>query len=140
MSREVKRVAVDFQWETGKGWPGYINPYLDTDCPVCGGDDEDCSYGKFSDEYCFCIHPSFYDVCHNWERIEPPEGKGYQLWETVSEGSPVSPVFLSVDGLIEWMMKNQYSQWAIQWIKDGKTYLPSGMGFGNQLSFVQDYD
>jgi hypothetical protein len=38
-----------------------------------------------------------------WEPAEPPEGDGWQLWETVSEGSPISPVFPSADGLIEWM-------------------------------------
>ena len=29
----------------------------------------------------------------SWERTEPPKGDGYQIWETVSEGSPISPVF-----------------------------------------------
>ena len=28
-----------------------------------------------------------------WKPSEPPMGEGWQLWETVSEGSPVSPVF-----------------------------------------------
>lgn len=34
---------------------------------------------------------------------EPPTGDGYQLWETVSEGSPVSPVFEDREGLAWWM-------------------------------------
>lgn len=38
-----------------------------------------------------------------WERSEPPEGQGWQLWETVSEGSPVSPVFAGADELARWM-------------------------------------
>lgn len=33
---------------------------------------------------------------------EPPTGDGYQLWETTSEGSPVSPVFADFDELCEW--------------------------------------
>jgi len=37
------------------------------------------------------------------ERSEPPTGDGWQLWETVSEGSPVSPVFASADELASWM-------------------------------------
>ncbi len=37
------------------------------------------------------------------ERSEPPEGEGWQLWETVSEGSPVSPVFESAEQLADWM-------------------------------------
>ncbi|MBQ1118492.1 hypothetical protein, partial [Streptomyces sp. C3-3] len=38
-----------------------------------------------------------------WEPTDPPEGEGWQLWETVSEGSPISPVFDSADGLAGWM-------------------------------------
>lgn len=38
-----------------------------------------------------------------WEPTEPPKGEGWQLWETVSEGSPVSPVFATADGLAAWM-------------------------------------
>lgn len=38
-----------------------------------------------------------------WEPTEPPTGDGWQLWETVSEGSPISPVFDSADGLASWM-------------------------------------
>lgn len=34
---------------------------------------------------------------------EPPTGDGYQLWETVSEGSPVSPVFEDREGLAWWL-------------------------------------
>lgn len=38
-----------------------------------------------------------------WKRTEPPTGEGYQLWETVSEGSPVSPVFHTAEGLASWI-------------------------------------
>lgn len=38
-----------------------------------------------------------------WEAQDPPQGEGWQLWETVSEGSPVSPVFATEDALAEWM-------------------------------------
>lgn len=37
-----------------------------------------------------------------WEPTEPTEGEGYQLWETITEGSPQSPVFASLDELCEW--------------------------------------
>jgi hypothetical protein len=43
-----------------------------------------------------------------WERTEPPAGDGWQLWETVSEGSPISPVFPERDGLIEWLCSDAY--------------------------------
>jgi len=38
-----------------------------------------------------------------WEPSEPPAGDGWQLWETVSEGSPVSPVFSTAEELATWM-------------------------------------
>ena len=38
-----------------------------------------------------------------WEPTDPPDGEGYQLWETVTEGSPISPVFSTKDGLIDWL-------------------------------------
>jgi hypothetical protein len=41
-----------------------------------------------------------------WEEEPPPKGEGYQLWETTSEGSPVSPVFASLDELCEYAATN----------------------------------
>jgi hypothetical protein len=37
-----------------------------------------------------------------WVATEPPIGDGYQLWEDCSEGSPVSPVFASLEDLCTW--------------------------------------
>lgn len=34
-----------------------------------------------------------------WQPTDPPEGEGYQLWETTSEGSPKTPVFATLDEL-----------------------------------------
>jgi hypothetical protein len=36
-----------------------------------------------------------------WEATEPPVGEGWQVWETVSEGSPITPVMPTADALIE---------------------------------------
>lgn len=41
-----------------------------------------------------------------WTQTHPPEGPGYQLWETTSEGSPQSPVFETLDALCEWCAAN----------------------------------
>lgn len=41
-----------------------------------------------------------------WEAFEPPAGDGFQLWETTSEGSPVSPVFATLDELCRWAEPN----------------------------------
>ncbi|MEV7770519.1 hypothetical protein [Kitasatospora sp. NPDC086791] len=38
-----------------------------------------------------------------WQPAEPPVGDGWQLWETVTEGSPKSPVFATADDLATWM-------------------------------------
>lgn len=38
-----------------------------------------------------------------WEQTEPPEGEGYQIWETVTEGSPISPVFATPEQLARYM-------------------------------------
>jgi hypothetical protein len=62
------------------------------------------------------------DVCHghgeiwtppearqwaeDWDGWDPPEGDGYQLWETTSEGSPTSPVFRTLEELCFWCEEN----------------------------------
>jgi hypothetical protein len=55
--------------------------------------------------YCTCcdgegvIWPSTADKekYEAWVETPPPEGEGWQVWETVSEGSPVSPVFATAE-------------------------------------------
>lgn len=44
-----------------------------------------------------------------WEPTEPPTGDGWQLWQTVSEGSPISPVFPSAEELARWMASPAYT-------------------------------
>lgn len=69
-----------------------------------------------------------------WERIEPPAGEAYQIWETVSEGSPISPAFLDPQILAEWMANSKpwgaaqpmsAERW-LEWIV-GPGWAPSGM-------------
>jgi hypothetical protein len=43
-----------------------------------------------------------------WERTDPPKGEGWQLWQTVSEGSPISPVFATAEELARWMTTPAY--------------------------------
>ena len=63
-------------------------------CKVCGGN----GYYYCSDDYM--------QKAEEWECIKPPAGDGYQLWETTSEGSPVSPVFATIEELCEWAAGN----------------------------------
>jgi len=40
------------------------------------------------------------------ERPEPPKGDGWQLWSTVTEGTPMSPVCRTAEELALWMTEN----------------------------------
>lgn len=42
-----------------------------------------------------------------WEPFEPPSGDGWQVWETVSEGSPISPVFSTPEEAAKWVEENE---------------------------------
>lgn len=64
-----------------------------------------------------------------WEPEEPPSGDAYQIWETISEGSPISPAFSNPRILAEWMANSSSSkitadQW-LEWIV-GPGWAPSG--------------
>ncbi len=63
-------------------------------CLRCGGDGRSWPSEEIKKKY------------ETWEPEEPPEGKGYQLWENCSEGSPVGPVFETLDQLCEWAEEN----------------------------------
>ena len=60
-------------------------------CPVCKGEHMD---------------PAVKEAYDAWQEFEPPAGPGFQLWETTSEGSPISPVFETLDLLCAWAEKN----------------------------------
>lgn len=63
------------------------------ECPVCEGD------GNVGT-------PEERERYDNWVGTEPPEGDGWQLWETTSEGSPQSPVFATARELADWCGPN----------------------------------
>ena len=54
------------------------------------------------------IYPTekFRELADNYENFEPPTGEGYQLWNTTTEGHPMSPVFNTLDDLCEWCEVN----------------------------------
>lgn len=60
----------------------------------------------------------------DWQREEPPTGNGWQVWETVSEGSPISPVFATDEDLVNWLIREGYSEGAAeQFVK--RQWVPS---------------
>jgi hypothetical protein len=79
MGREVRRVPPDFNHPINEVWPGF--------CPPDGLND---------------------DELDAWEETDPPEGDGWQLWETVSEGSPISPPFATSGELVAWLCTGAY--------------------------------
>ncbi len=59
----------------------------------------------------------------DWKPTEPPEGPGWQMWETVSEGSPVSPVCATAEDLARHMA-------------DRDARRDDGMGYEGWLRFI----
>lgn len=51
MGRELKRVPIDFEWEIGKLWCGYINPHEVHECKECNGSGNSKEYDNLSDEW-----------------------------------------------------------------------------------------
>ena len=82
-------------------------------------------------------------AAESWEPTEPPPGEGWQLWETVSEGSPVSPVFATAEELATWLAGPDSSEadsinrgtTREQWLKflQGPGWAPSMMSMGGTL-------
>ena len=111
MGREIKRVQMDFDWPIGKIWPGYMHG-------VCSEAIEYCMGGERleHDMACeICRHaaklagrPILSYGCPQW-KIDPLPGEGWQMWETETEGSPMSPVFKTPEGLAQWLVDNRAS-------------------------------
>lgn len=216
MGREVKRVALDFQWPLDEIWKGYLNPHYSKchQCPACKGagvnpatkqlqedwydsdrtgrkwchaltqDEVDAlvKEGRLNDltskwdgkkwekvrdvtaqevntwaqkqflghdaiNRLICVEtrakrlgvwgdcpmcrgegslwetPEDKVKSDTWEETHPPAGEGWQLWETVSEGSPISPVFDTPEKLAQWLAAGGVGKWRMnqttydQWLK-----------------------
>jgi hypothetical protein len=110
--RDVKRVPLDFNWPLNKVWDGYLTPARTETCQECNGSGRGDGSGGWCRAYC---NEGTVDVYEG-----PPEGPGWQLWETTSEGSPISPVFKTGEELAHWAtdhatvfasMKATYAEW-----------------------------
>lgn len=107
MSREVRRASKTFDWKLKETWWGYLLDPIPCQgcvdgktksgdyCPVCEGEGE--AYPK--------VNPPAYSLTeykglHEWTQ---KECDGWQMWETTSEGSPISPVFDTPEELAKWL-------------------------------------
>ena len=81
-----------------------------------------------------------------WETEEPPKGEGYQMWETTSEGSPISPVFETPEDLASYLhisstgidVGTTYEQW-LKFIKGPGWALSMVMTNGKLMTGVEGY-
>jgi hypothetical protein len=72
------------------------------------------------------MDPAVKEAYDAWKPTDPPEGPGWQLWETVSEGSPVSPVLPTREAFVEYLMSQGSTRSAAEaFTKSGWT--PSGV-------------
>lgn len=148
MGREVKRIHIKFDLferieKDGKlsPWKGYILDEIV--CPLCDGTGKTLNKKECPQ----CDGTKFVSPM-----VGPAEGfgkdKGYQIWEDVSEGSPVSPVFLDPRDLAKWMTENDdsvtmgtsYQAW-LKMIKEEGS-VPSGImtikGIKSGMSLYED--
>ncbi len=70
------------------------------------------------------------EIADKWESQPPPTGDGYQMWETVSEGSPQTPVFTTLDGLVDWLVENHENVAGTFPSRDEWSTLLSGQAYG----------
>lgn len=83
------------------------------------------------------IHPDDNAAADAWEPTEPPAGDWWQVWETVSEGSPVTPSFATAEELIDYLV--QYGDAWDQQRGDGGWKRENAEAFvkrGNAVSLV----
>lgn len=120
MGREIRKVPPG--WEHPKDDKGHYKPLFDE------------SYDEAAKEWlkeCMDFKPTE-DCKYYWEWTDNPPDKEYyrpefekepthyQIYETVSEGTPTSPVFESKEQLIRWLITEGYSESAaVNFAKEG---------------------
>lgn len=146
MGREIKRVRLDFDWPIKTIWPGYMIHLCMDQIQYCIGKE------KSHDEACDAcrrvaklsgVKILSYN-CPNF-RFDPLEGPGWQMWETVTEGSPISPVFATPEELGRWLADNHasafgnieatYENWLAMIMKSG--WSPSAVIYQGQKNVIE---
>ena len=152
MGRELRRMPMNFDYPLGAVWQGYL---IRDSLSLCDGEDEeDCeickAYAKvkgipLDDEGC----PDFKAYLAEpirllKELLDPPAGNGYQLWETTSEGAPISPVFATLDELCAWCEEGAtvFADWKIsktEWMKKLSLMDAKGRCLGHDITPEESY-
>lgn len=128
MGREVRRVPLDWQHPTderGRYQPLYDNDY-DTAArewldelmawEVGTHPDRQKAEEQYGARYFWDWHGDPPDKDSYRERAwTAEEATGYQFYETVSDGTPLSPVFATQEELVAWLVTNKgYSERAVR--------------------------
>lgn len=107
MGREVKRVPLDFDYPLHKVWYGYqigfCHEGYTEGCARCREFARVMGIPMIKFDYA----PD--EPCPDWKKyfkVDPPTGEGFQLWETTTEGAPVSPIFKTAEELADWCEDN----------------------------------
>lgn len=99
-------------------------------CPHCDGE-------------CIVFDSDEQRAAHDeWQPTVPPEGDGWQVWETVTEGSPTSPVFATGEELVQWLVDMGYGETASRQFVFDAGWVPSlAMEVsGGQATFYNDIE
>jgi hypothetical protein len=119
MGREIRRVPPT--WEHPKDGRGHYKPLYDNDYETAAQKWE-TEYAEFMatppeerQEKYFCAHYWDYsgvpdEEYYRVEKWTTEQATAYQIYETVSEGTPVSPVFPDLDHMIQWLVEQGYGE------------------------------
>lgn len=99
----------------------------DIKCEKCGGSGE------------FWADPEDAIRAEAWQRSDPPKGDGWQMWETTSEGSPISPVFATPEELARWLADTKASTFG-RMTADYETWLKmiKGSGWASSIMMSEE--
>ena len=109
MGREVWRMPKGFQHPLNETWWGFLLPAIV--CQSCKGEGTKCSACEGEGEVYPKVQPPGYALeDYHFGHVEAIERRyGWQMWETTSEGSPISPVCDSPEALARWLADNKAS-------------------------------
>lgn len=142
MGREIRRVPPD--WEHPKDDDDNYIPLFDIDYQSAAEewikklnefeamtpDEKKKEYGGYQYYWEYDYPPEI--DCHRKRRFNDGEATAYQIYETVSDGTPISPVFPNVDDMRTWLISQGYSEKATDKFIEYE-WAPSAMLFENRF-------